>query len=230
MTTGHQLFDGKIAVITGASRGIGAALAVLLGAAGAQCVLVARTVGGLEATDDAIRKAGGKPATLVPLDLVKDIDKVDGLGAELFKRHGKIDYLIGNAAQLGGLSPLGHFDPKHWNDTFALNVTANYRLLRSFDVLLRQSSAGRAIFMTCDMAQQPEAFWGAYSASKAALEKLVACYAAEMTHSSVRAVCINPGIAATKLYKTAFPGIPDAALPTAADAAHKAFAQIVALG
>lgn len=217
---------GKIAVITGASRGIGAALATQMGAAGAQCILIARTVGGLEATDDAIRKAGGAPAALVPLDLINDIDKVDALGAELFQRYGHIDYLIGNAAQLGGLSPLGHFVPKTWHETLALNATVNYRLIRSFDMLLRQSKAGRALFMTCAAAHQPEAFWGAYSASKAALEAMVASYAVELSNTSVRAACFDPGIAATKLYHTAFPGIPDSALPTPADAAAKIMAHL----
>jgi NAD(P)-dependent dehydrogenase (short-subunit alcohol dehydrogenase family) len=229
MTTEQASFSGKIVVITGASRGIGAALAIQLGALGAQCVLVARTVGGLEATDDAIRKAGGKAATLVPLDLIKDPDKIDALGAELFSRYGHIDYLIGNAGQLGGLSPLGHFEPKLWNETFALNVTANYRLLRSFDLLLRQSKAGRAAFITCTAARQPEAFWGAYCASKAALEAMVACYAAEMVSTSVRAVCINPGTAATKLYKTAYPGHVDTTLPSADAAAAKIVAALSAL-
>jgi NAD(P)-dependent dehydrogenase (short-subunit alcohol dehydrogenase family) len=213
--------NGKISVITGASRGIGAALAVQMGGAGAQCILIARTVGGLEATDDAIRQAGGPPAALVPLDLINDIDKVDALGAELFQRYGRVDYLIGNAAQLGGLSPLNHFVPKTWHETLALNATANYRLIRSFDMLLHQSKAGRALFMTCAAARQPEAFWGAYSASKAALEAMVASYAIEVNNTTVRAACFDPGIAATKLYRTAFPGIPDDALPTPAAAARK---------
>lgn len=224
--TAASLLSGKIAVVTGASRGIGAALAVRMGAAGAQCILIARTVGGLEATDDAIRKAGGKPAALVPLDLIGDIDKVDALGAELFQRYGHIDYLLGNAAQLGGLSPLAHFTPKTWQETFALNVAANYRLIRSFDTLLRQSEAGRALFLTCTIAKPPEAFWGAYSASKAALEAMVASYAIELQNTPTRAACCDPGIAATKLYKTAFPGIPDSALPTPADAAAKVMAFI----
>jgi len=201
-------FENTIAVITGASRGIGAATAVRLGALGVQCVLVARTVGGLEATDDAIRQAGGKAATLVPLDLIKEPEKIDALGAELFNRFGRVDVLVGNAAQLGILSPVGHIEPKLWNETFALNVTANYRLLRSFDLLLRQSKAGRAAFITCAAAQKPDAFWSVYSASKAALEKLVASYAAEMQNTAVRAFCIDPGATATKLYKTAFPGLP----------------------
>lgn len=225
MTT-ESPFVGKIAVVTGTSRGIGAALAVSLGAAGAQCILIARTVGGLEATDDAIRQAGGTPAALVPLDLINDIDKIDALGAELFQRYGRIDFLVGNAAQLGGLSPLGHFAPKTWHETFALNVTANYRLIRSFEALLRQSAAGRALFLTCAAAHQPEPFWGAYAASKAALEAMVGCYAAELQNSAVRAACFDPGIAATKLYKTAFPGIPDSALPPPAAAAAKIMAYL----
>ena len=214
-------FVDSIAVITGASRGVGAAVAMRLGAAGAQCVLVARTVGGLEATDDAIRKAGGKSAVLVPLDLAHDQDKIDGLGAELFSRYGRVDYLIGNAAQLGGLAPLGHIEPKVWAETFALNVTANYRLLRSFDLLLRQSEAGVAAFVTCAAAREAEAFWGAYGASKAALEAMVASYAAEVKKSKVRAFCVDPGVAWTKLYRAAFPGAVAGDVPDADMAAEK---------
>ena len=221
MNAADQSFNGRIAVITGASRGIGAALAVRLGAAGAQCVLIARTVGGLETTDDAIRKAGGSPATLVPLDLSKDHDSIDLLGAELFARHGRVDLLIGNAAQLGTLSPVGHITPQTWQETFALNVTANYRLLRSFDPLLRQSPAGHAVFITCAVPLEP--FWSVYAASKAALEKLVACYAAELQKTTVRARCFDPGPAATKLHRTAFPGMKDADLPTADQAAAALF-------
>lgn len=224
MSTADQHFSGKIAVITGASRGIGAALAVRLGAAGAHCILIARTVGGLEATDDAIRKAGGLPATLVPLDLSKDHDSIDALGAELFTRHGRVDLLIGNAAQLGTLSPVGHITPQIWHETFSLNVTANYRLLRSFDPLLRQSSAGHAVFITCAVPLEP--FWSAYAASKAALENLVSCYAAEMQNTTVRAHCFDPGPAATKLHRTAFPGMKDADLPTADQAAAALFIKL----
>ncbi len=221
-----QNFAGTIAVVTGASRGIGAALALRLGAAGAHCVLLGRTVGGLEATDDAIRKAGGKAASLVPINLISEHDKIDSLGAELYQRHGKVDFLFACAAQLGTLSPLGHIEPKLWQDTFALNVTANYRLLRSLDPLLRQSPIAQAVFLTCDAARQHEAYWGGYSASKAALEAMIACYAAEMQSTTVRARCINPGWADTKLYRQAFPGTPKGTVPSADAAAASIMDQL----
>lgn len=224
-----QDLSGKIAVITGASRGIGAATALKLGAMGAQCVLVARTVGGLEATDDAIRQAGGPRAVIVPLDLSKEHEKIDALGAELFARYGRVDILIGNAAQLGILSPVGHIEPRIWDETFALNVTANYRLLRSFDPLLHQSAAGRALFVTCAAAQSAAPFWGVYAASKAALEKTVACYAAEVRESKIKALCIDPGITATKLYSIAFPGVSQTQLASPETAAAQVVTQLLAL-
>jgi NAD(P)-dependent dehydrogenase (short-subunit alcohol dehydrogenase family) len=220
-------FSGQIAVITGASRGIGAALAIELGAAGAHCVLIARTVGGLEATDDAIRQAGGHPATLVPLDLVNEPDKIDALGAELYARYGRIDLLVGNAAMLGSLAPVAHIPPAQWQEIFALNVTANYRLLRSFEPLLRQSQNAQAVFVTCSLEALP--FWGAYAASKAALEKLVQCYAAEMASSGIQAYCLDPGATATALHRTAFPGIADTSLQTPQTAARHLIAQICSL-
>lgn len=223
-----QDISGKLAVITGASRGIGAAVAIKLGTLGAQCVLVARTVGGLEATDDAIRKAGGKKAVLAPLDLSKDHDKVDALGAELFARYGRVDILVGNAAQLGVLSPVSHIEPRIWEETFALNVTANYRLLRSLDPLLRQSPAAHALFTTCAAAQNSDPFWGVYAASKAALEKIVATYAAEVRESKIVAQCFDPGATATKLYFTAYPGVSLAQLPAPEAAAERIVVQLLA--
>lgn len=216
-----QLLQNKVAVITGASRGIGAATAVRLGAMGAQCILVGRTVGGLEATDDAIRQSGGVKAVIVPLDLQSDHDKIDALGAELFTRYGRLDILIGNAAQLGVLSPLGHIEPKTWDETFALNVTANFRLLRSFDPLLRLSQAGRALFVTCAIARNPEPFWGVYAASKAALETMVECYVAEMRETTVRAQCFDPDVTGTYLYRKAFPGLKQVQMQTPEQAAEK---------
>lgn len=216
-----QELSGKIAVITGASRGIGAAVAVQLSTMGAQCILVARTVGGLEATDDAIRKAGGPKAVIVPLDLGADHDRIDALGAELFTRYGRVDILIGNAAQLGILSPVGHIEPRIWDETFMLNVTANYRLLRSFDPLLQRSPAGRALFVTCAAARNAEPFWGVYAASKAALEQMVACYAAEVRETKIRALCVDPGVTATTHYRQAFPGIGQEQMQTPTTAAEK---------
>jgi NAD(P)-dependent dehydrogenase (short-subunit alcohol dehydrogenase family) len=217
---------GQIAVITGSSRGIGAALAIELGARGAQCVLIARTVGGLEATDNAIRRAGGPPATLVPLDLAQEQDRMDALGAELYQRFGRVDLLIGNAATLGGgLSPVGHIQPQQWQEVFALNLTANYRLLRSLDPLLRQSQKALAAFLNCDTGVAP--FWSAYAASKQALQQLVACYAAEMQTTKVRACCLTPPPTATKLRATAFPGENPETLPSAAETARQLVAEIM---
>jgi NAD(P)-dependent dehydrogenase (short-subunit alcohol dehydrogenase family) len=169
--------EGRIAVITGASRGIGAAVAKAFAREGAHVVLVARTVGALEEVDDEIRAAGGS-ASLVPMDL-KDSAAIDRLGAALYERYGKIDILVANGGMLGTLTPMHHYDPQLWDDVIAVNLTANQRLVRSLDPLLRQSDAGRAIFVTCDAAHGERPFWGAYAVSKAALEAMVRSYAAE---------------------------------------------------
>lgn len=203
---------GRIALITGASRGLGAALARRFAAEGAQLVLLARTVGGLEEVDDAIRAKGGLRPLLVPHDLT-DLDALDQLGASLHERYGRLDVLVGNAAQLGALSPVTHTEVKTWNDVFNVNVAANYRLLRSLDPLLGLSKAGRAIFVTCDAAQAAKAYWGAYAASKAALECLVRTYAAEIEKTSRRACLVCPGPMATALRAQAFPGENPANLP-----------------
>ncbi|MFI4988635.1 MAG: SDR family NAD(P)-dependent oxidoreductase, partial [Alphaproteobacteria bacterium] len=168
---------GRVALITGASRGIGAAVAKRFAAEGAHVILAARTVGGLEEVDDAIQAAGGT-ATLVPLDL-KDVEQIDRLGAALYERYRKLDILVGNAAVLGVLSPLGHIDPEVWAEVMAVNLTANWRLIRSMDPLLRQAEAGRAIFVTSRAGSGVFPYWGAYAASKAALEMMVRTYAGE---------------------------------------------------
>ncbi len=196
---------GRVAVITGASRGIGAAVAKRFGAEGAQVVLIARTVGGLEEVDDAIRQAGGKPAVLVPLDL-REHDKIDQLGASLYQRFGKLDILIGNAGMLGSLSPAGHLKPETWSAVMDVNLNANWRLIRSLDPLLRQSDAGRAIFVTSGVTQGSFAYWGAYAASKAGLESLVKSYAAEVAKTNIRVNLIDPGILRTRIRMQAFPG------------------------
>lgn len=194
---------GRIALITGASRGIGAAVAKRFAAEGAHLVLIARTVGGLEETDDAVRAAGGQ-ATLLPLDL-RQYDKIDQMGAALYERFGRLDILVGNAGALGSLSPTSHFGPKVWQEVIDVNLTANWRLIRSLDPLLRQSSSGRAIFVTASAAQEATPFWGAYAASKAGLEALVRCYAGEMATSTVRANLIDPGVVRTALRAQGFP-------------------------
>ena len=203
---------GRIALITGASRGLGAAAALAYAREGAHCVLVARTVGGLEAVDDKIKAAGGT-ATLVPLDIT-DGPGLDRLGAALHERFGKLDVLLANAAVLGTLSPLGHIEPKTFDEVMAVNVTANWRLLRSMDPLLRASDAGRGIFITSGVARRVIPFWGAYAMSKAALDMMVGIYAAELEGTNVRVNLYNPGATRTGMRTQAFPGEDPATLQT----------------
>ena len=194
----------KIALVTGASRGIGRAAAIALGSAGAHVVCVARTVGGLEETDDAITKAGGS-ATLVPLNL-KDFAAIDRLGASLFERWGKLDAFLGNAGQLGTLTPLTHLEPKDFADLVDVNITANWRLIRSLDPLLRLSDAGRALFVTSGAARKHTPYWGGYAMSKAALESLALTYAAECEGGKVKVNLLNPGPIRTAMRAKAMPG------------------------
>jgi len=201
-TTGA--FSNRIALITGASRGIGRAAAVALAGAGAHVILVARTVGGLEEVDDEIQKAGGT-ATLVPLDL-KDFPALDRLGQSIYERWGRLDAFFGNAGVLGALTPLSHLEPKLFQELLDVNVTANWRLIRSLDPLLRASDAGRALFMSSGAARKHTPFWGGYAMSKAALESLALTYAAECEGTAVRVNILNPGPLRTKLRAKAFPG------------------------
>ena len=197
---------GRIALVTGASRGIGRAVARRFAAEGARLILVARTSGGLEEADDEVRGAGGEPAMLVPLDICQG-DLGDQLGAALHERFGRLDILVGNAAMLGGLRPVGHYPPDVWEDVIALNLTANWRLIRSLDPLLRLSDAGRARFVTSGVTEgKPPAYWGAYTASKAALEALVCTYAAELKRTNLKVNIIDPGASATNMRAEAFPG------------------------
>lgn len=195
---------GRIALITGASRGLGAAVAERFAAEGAQLILVARTQGGLEETDDRVRAAGGQ-ATLVPLDLTK-FDEIDRIAAAVAHRFGKLDILVGNAAQLPNLTPVGHLSPKDWQRTMDINLTANWRLIRAFDQGLRLSDAGRLIMVTSGAAAGAFAYWGAYAASKAALETLVASYANETKQTNIRANLLDPGAVRTGMRAQAFPG------------------------
>lgn len=208
----------RIALVTGASRGIGRAAALAFAEAGAHVVAVARTQGALEELDDEIRARGGDPATLVPLDL-KDMEALDRLGAALHERWGKLDVLFGNAGILGDLTPLGHVDPKTWDTLMAVNVTANWRLIRSLDPLLRASDAGRAIFVTSGAAHKCTAYWGPYAISKAALEALVRTYAAETVTTPVRAMLLNPGPLRTNMRRAAMPGEDPTTLKTPEDLA-----------
>jgi NAD(P)-dependent dehydrogenase (short-subunit alcohol dehydrogenase family) len=202
----------RIALVTGASRGIGAAVALELAQAGAHIVAIARTVGGLEELDDRIKAAGGS-ATLVPLD-VKDSDDIARLALALNERYQRLDVLIGNAGILGSLSPLVHVEPKDWDNLIAVNITANWQLIRCMDALLQRSKAGRAVFLTSGVAHMGRAYWGPYAASKAALEVLVRTYAAECATTSVRANLFGPGPTRTRMYASAFPGIDPMTLPT----------------
>ena len=206
-----QPLENKIALITGASRGIGRAAAKALAAAGAHVILVARTVGGLEEADDEIRKAGGN-ATLVPLDL-KDFDALDRLGASIFERWGRLDAFLGNAGVLGALTPLAHLEPKVFDDLLDVNVTANWRLLRSLDPLLHRSEAGRVLFLSSGVARKHVAFWGGYAMSKAALETLALTYAAECEGTNIKVNLLNPGPVRTAMRARAMPGEDPETLP-----------------
>jgi NAD(P)-dependent dehydrogenase (short-subunit alcohol dehydrogenase family) len=195
---------GKIALITGASRGIGAAVALRFAGEGAHVVLAARTVGGLEEVDDAIRAIGGT-ATLVPLDL-RDFVKIDELAAALLDRYGRLDILVGNAGEFGIFSPLGHIPPPIWAEVIDLNLTANWRLIRAMDPLLRAAPAGRLIFVTSGIGRDTLAYWGPYAISKVGLEMLVKIYAAEIANTRIQANLIDPGTVRTRLRTRAFPG------------------------
>lgn len=196
--------ENRLALITGASRGIGRAVALAYAAEGAHVILVASTVGGLEEVDDEIQKIGGK-STLVPLD-IGDHDALDRMGGMVFERWGKLDVLVGNAGMLGTLSPVSHLDIKAWDRLLAVNLTANWRLIRSFEPLLKRSDAGRAIFTTSGAAEKSKPYWGGYAMSKAALNTLVKTWAAECQQTSVRVNLINPGPTRTAMRKQAMPG------------------------
>jgi NAD(P)-dependent dehydrogenase (short-subunit alcohol dehydrogenase family) len=204
--------EGKVALVTGASRGLGYATALHLAKQGAHIIATARTRGGLEELDDAV-KAAGSTATLVPMNLT-DYEAIDRLGAAIFERWKKLDILIGNAGTLGKLTPLAHVDPKVWDDAMATNLTANYRLIRSMDTLLQAAPAGRANFVTSGLAQKCFPYWGTYSIGKAALEALVRTYAGEVATTNMRVNCFSPGPTRTKMRATAMPGEDPDTLPT----------------
>lgn len=216
MTTTSQRLSGRIALVTGASRGIGAAVAKRFAAEGAQVILLARTVGALEELDDEIRASCGNPATLLPLDL-RQFDKIDQMAVALHQRFGRLDVLVGNAGVLGTLSPMGHFEPKTWAEVMEVNLTANWRLIRALDPLLRLSQAGRAVFTTCAAAREPLPYWGAYAASKAGLEIMVRIYAAETAKTNVKVNLADPGTVGTRLRTKGFPGEDRAKLRAPAD-------------
>jgi NAD(P)-dependent dehydrogenase (short-subunit alcohol dehydrogenase family) len=196
--------SGKIALLTGASRGIGFATGIALAKAGAHVVAIARTVGGLEELDDAI-KAEGSTATLVPLDL-RDTDGIARLALALNERYQRLDVLVGNGGVLGPISPLGHVEPKAWDEIVAVNVTANFHLIMAMDPLLRAAEAGRAVFVTSGAATNMKAYRGPYSITKAALNALALTYAAETATTNVRVNLLNPGPTRTRMRAGLMPG------------------------
>ena len=210
----------RVALVTGASRGIGAATAVELAKLGAHCVLIARTQGGLEQTDDAIRAASGRGATLLPLDLQKDADKrLDYVGPSIVERFGRLDILFHAAGALIKLTPVAHVEPRDWAEMVAVNFSSAWRLIRTCDPPLRASDAGRALFLTTGRVQHPKAYWGMYGAMKAGMEHLVQTWAQEVAKTPLRVNLADPGIVATKLRATAFPGEDPSKLAQPADVA-----------
>jgi NAD(P)-dependent dehydrogenase (short-subunit alcohol dehydrogenase family) len=202
----------RIALVTGASRGIGKAAALALANAGAHVVAVARTPGALEALDDEIRAATGQPATLVPMD-IGEVDGLDQLGRAIHDRFGRLDILVHAAALLGSLTPVSHIEPKHWDRLVAVNLTASFRLIRSVESLLRASERPRAVFLTSSRASAPKAFWGSYGATKAAMEALVRTWADELEQTNIRAVLLDPGAMRTRMRAEAMPGEDPSGLP-----------------
>jgi NAD(P)-dependent dehydrogenase (short-subunit alcohol dehydrogenase family) len=218
MDPSPQRLAGRLALVTGATRGIGRAVALAYAREGAHVILAGRTVGALEEVDDEIREIGGS-ATLLTLDL-KRHDKVDALGPTIYQRWQKLDILVGNAGILGPLSPLGHVAAETWDEVLQVNLTANWRLIRTLDPLLRASDAGRAIFVSSGVATRPRAYWGPYAASKAALEALVRTYADEVANTAVRVNLVNPGPTRTRMRVQAYPGEDPATLKTPEDVAE----------
>lgn len=208
----QPILAGRVALITGASRGIGRETALAFAKAGAHVIALARTVGGLEELDDQIKSLGGS-ATLVPLDLT-DFEGLDRLGLSIHERWGRLDILVGNGAMLGTVGPLNHIEPKIWEKVFAVNVTANYRLIRSMDPLLRASDAGRAIFISSAAGSNANAYWGCYGASKAALDLMCRDWAEELKNiTNIKVMLVNPGRTRTRMRAEAAPGEDPMTLP-----------------
>ncbi len=207
----NKILQDRIALVTGASRGIGRAAAIALAQQGAHVVALARTEGALEELDDDIQALGGK-ATLVPFDLY-DLEKIDHLGPTLHQRFGRLDILLANAAVLGPLSPVSHIDAQKWDQVLTLNLTANFRLIRTLEPILKLSPAGRAIFLTSSVTQFLPGYWAPYAASKAGLEALVRTWADEIKNTNIRANLLDPGVMRTKMRQAAFPGEDPDTLP-----------------
>lgn len=209
----------RVALITGASRGIGAAVAVALGRRGVHCVLVARTQGALEEVDDEIRAAGGEPATLLPLDLQRRAQDIDMLGPSIVARFGRLDILVHAAGVLSKLTPVAHIEPRDMEESIAVNYSACWRLIRTCDPPLRAAPAGRAVILTDSVVQKPAAYWGLYGAAKAGMEHLVRSWAQETGDSPLRVNLFDPGPVATQLRTTAYPGEDRTLLAEPADVA-----------
>ncbi|MAY61950.1 MAG: oxidoreductase [Rhizobiales bacterium] len=214
------LLDGRLALVTGASRGIGYATARVLAREGAHVIAVARTIGGLEELDDAIKKDSGQSATLVPIDLT-DMPAIDRLGGAINDRWGKLDILVANAGSLGVISPVSHVEAKVFDEVIDVNVKSTWRLIRSVEPLLLKSDAGRALVLSSSVAHTARAFWGPYAASKAALETLVRVWAEEMEKTALKVNSVDPGGTRTAMRARAFPGEDPATLPKPADVAEK---------
>ncbi len=219
ISDGSFRLDGKLALVTGASRGIGYFLAKDLAARGAHVIAVARTVGGLEDLDDEIKAAGGS-ATLVPLDLT-DMPAIDRLGGSIHERWGKLDIMVANAGVLGTISPIGHVEAKVFDKLMAINVSGVWRLIRTTDPLLKLADAGRAIFLSSTVAHTARAYWGPYAASKAAVEVMARSWAEETRQTRLRINCVNPGATRTAMRAQAMPGEDPETLPTPAEVAAK---------
>lgn len=213
-------FKGKIALVTGASRGLGRALAIALGHRGAHVICIARTVGGLEETDDLVKQAGGS-ATLMPIDLSKT-QELDALGPTIAQRFDHIDLFVGNAAMLNTLSPVTHADPSEWDKVLNINLNANFRLIRTLDPLLQNAPSPRALFVSTGKSViDGRAYWGAYGVSKAALETLVRTYAAENEQTNLKVNIVNPGAVRTQMREKAKPGEDPDTLPSPDEIALK---------
>lgn len=217
MATSPRRLAGRIALITGASRGLGAAVARRFAAEGAHVLLAARTVGGLEEVDDAIRAASADQtqATLIPIDL-KNIDDIEKLAAAIADRFGRLDVLVGNAAILGEMTPVSQIDPKTWDEVIATNLTANWHLIRTLEPLLLSSDSGRAIFLTSGVSGG-RAYWGGYAVTKTALEALVQTWAQEVEQTKLRINIVDPGAVRTAMRAKAYPGEDPMTLPPPKD-------------
>ena len=212
-----QDLDGKLILVTGASRGIGRAVAIAAAQAGAELIITGRTMGALEETDDAIKSAGSK-ATIVELDMA-DTPAIPRLASAIQGRWGRLDGLVANAGMIGPLTPVSHHEESVWNNTIMINLTAQWHLIKAMEPLLLQSDAGRAILVSSGAASNPRAFWGAYAASKAGLEALGICWAAETEQTNLRVNMINPGATATLMRASAFPGEDPSTIPAPEDIA-----------